>query len=176
MRQVIDELVHDVPSSVCEERAQRITRNLYYVAHSITVVVFVFYVVNLVTWVRELRYFDLCGRAIESVAFGICAISMLVGAYMINSMMRTYSSILSDEVGRKRLLWTFGTLTVACTGQFLSIALYYSFINNIEKAVQYTLKDIANFIFDAPIILIVCYLQYKEWSQVASQLEEQKII
>jgi hypothetical protein len=121
------------------------------------VVVFVFYVVNLVTWVRNLPYFDLYGRAIESVAFGICAISMLVGAYIINSMMRTYSSILSDEVGRKRLLWTFGTLTVACTGQFLSIALYYSFINNIEKAVQYTLKDIANFIFDAPIILIVCY-------------------
>ena len=91
MRQVIDELVHDVPSSVCEERAQRITRNLYYVAHSITVVVFVFYVVNLVTWVRHLLYFDLYGRAIESVAFGICAISMLVGAYIINSMMRTYS-------------------------------------------------------------------------------------
>jgi len=157
MRQIIDELVHDVPSSVCQERAQRITKNLYYVAHSITVVFFLFYVVNLVTWVKNLPYFDFFGRAIESVAFGICAISMLVGAYYINSMMRTYSSILSDEVGRKRLLFTFGFLTVVCTGQFLSIALYNSFVKNIENAVQYSLKDIANFVFDAPIILIVCY-------------------
>ena len=126
MRQVIDELVLNVPSKVCEERAQRITRNIYYIAYSITFVVFIFYVVNLITWVQHLPYFDKYGRAIESAAFGICAISMLVGAFIINHTMRANSSILSDEVGRKRLLCTFGSLTVLCIGQFLAVALYYN--------------------------------------------------
>jgi succinate dehydrogenase hydrophobic anchor subunit len=126
MRQVIDEFVLNVPSKVCEERAERITRNIYYIAYSITLVVFIFYVVNLATWVQDRKYFKHYGRATESVAFGICAISMLVGAYIINHTMRTYSSILSDEVGRKRLRCFFGILTVVCTGQFLAVALYYS--------------------------------------------------